>query len=62
MNTAKEEVRTILDNLPEDVTLEDIEYQIYVRRKVSQGLRDVEEGRVIDQEEVKRRMQKWLKK
>jgi predicted transcriptional regulator len=60
MSTAKEEVRRILDELPEDASIEDIQYRIYVRQKISQGLRDFEEGNVIDHQEVKRRMQKWL--
>lgn len=60
--TAKEEVRKLLDQLPDDSTLEDIQYHIYVREKIERGLQDVKEGRLIDQEEVERRMSKWLKK
>lgn len=59
MGTAKEEVRRILDILPEDASLEDIQYHIYVCEKIERGLRDVQEGRVLSQEEVERRMQKW---
>jgi predicted transcriptional regulator len=62
MSTAKDEVRRILNELPEDASIEDIQYQIYVRHKIAQGLRDIEEGRVVPQEEVERRMQKWLEK
>jgi predicted transcriptional regulator len=60
MSTAKEEVRKILDKLPDEASFEDIQYHIYVRQKISQGLKDIEEGRVLDQEEVERRMAKWL--
>ena len=52
LKTAKEEVREILERLPEDVSLEDIQYHIYVREKIERGLRDVKEGRVLSQEEV----------
>ena len=31
MNTAKEEVRKILDQIPDDVSYEDIQYHIYVQ-------------------------------
>lgn len=58
--TAKETVRQILDELPDDASLEDIRYRMYVRQKVEQGLKDLEEGRVISHDEVKRRMRKWL--
>jgi predicted transcriptional regulator len=60
MSTAKEEVRKILDKLPDEASFEDIQYHIYVRQKINQGLKDIEEGRVLDQEEGERRMAKWL--
>jgi predicted transcriptional regulator len=60
MNTAKESVRKILDELPENASLEDIQYHIYVREKIERCLRDVEAGRVVDQDEARRRMAKWL--
>ena len=60
MSTAKEEVRKMLDRIPDDSSFEDIQYHIYVREKVEQGLEDIKQGRVIDQEEIERRMSKWL--
>ncbi len=62
MNTAKEEVKKLLDRIPDDATFEDIQYHIYVREKIEKGLKDVREGRVISQEEVEKRMSKWLGK
>jgi predicted transcriptional regulator len=62
METAKEEVQRILDLLPDDATLEDIQYRIYVRQAIAAGLRDVEHGRVVSQEEVERRMARWTQK
>jgi predicted transcriptional regulator len=60
MSTAKQEVRSLLDQIPDDATFEDIQYHIYVREKIERGLNDVEEGRVVSEEEMERRMQKWL--
>ena len=60
MATAKEEVRKLLDVIPDDASFEDIQYHIYVRQKVERGLEDVEQGRVVSQEEVERWMAKWL--
>jgi len=62
METAKEQVHEILEMLPEDASLEDIQYHIYVRQKIQQGLDDVAAGRVISHEEVQRRLAKWLTK
>ena len=62
MSTAKEEVRKILEQIPDDSSFEDIQYYIYVREKIERGLEDIEKGRIIDQEEIERRMNKWLGK
>jgi predicted transcriptional regulator len=56
METAKEQVEEILKTLPDDVSLEDIQYHIYVRQKIEQGLEDVEAGRVVSHSEVQRRL------
>jgi len=60
MLTAKEEVKKILDHLPDDVGYEDIQYHIYVREKIERGLDDIRNGNVLSQEEVEKRMSKWL--
>ena len=60
MAMAKQEVSKILEKLPDDVSYEDIQYHIYVRQKIDKWLKDIEEGRVLDPEEVERRMAKWL--
>ncbi|MBI4641681.1 MAG: hypothetical protein HY731_13370 [Candidatus Tectomicrobia bacterium] len=60
MIPAKEEVRRLLELLPDDVSLEDIQYHIYVRRKIERGLEDIEAGRTISEEEFEARMSKWL--
>jgi hypothetical protein len=59
MKTAKEEVLELLDQLPEDASLEDIQYHIYVRQKIQNGLDARREGNVISQEETERRMARW---
>ena len=60
MSTAKDSVRRLLDELPDEVTLEDIQYHIYVQEAVQRGLDAAERGDLHDQEEVERRMAKWL--
>ena len=59
MESAKKQVQEILETLPEDASLEDIQYHIYVRQKVEQGLADVAAGRVISHEEARQRLSKW---
>ncbi len=57
--TAKQEAQRILDALPDDATLEQIQYHLYVVQKIEAGLRDAEEGRLLSQEEIERRIGKW---
>ena len=60
MDAAKDQVKQILDVLPEDASLEDIQYHIYVRQRIEQGLADASAGRVVPHSEVMRRLQKWM--
>ena len=60
MLTAKQEVMELLKDLPDTSTFEEIQYHLYVRQKVQRGIQDVEEGRIYTQEEVEKRMQKWV--
>lgn len=62
MQKAKEEVRDILSRLPDNCSLEDIQYHLYVLQKIQRGLKDAEQGRVYTQEEVEKMMAKWLAK
>lgn len=54
--TVKDEVRKMLDTIPDTATWDDIMYTFYVRQQVSEGVRDAEEGRVYSQEEAKARL------
>jgi predicted transcriptional regulator len=60
MNTAKEEVRKLLDRLPEEASFEDIQYQVYVLDAISRGSEEIDRGDTVEHEEVKRRLAKWL--
>lgn len=55
----KEEVIQLIEKMPDDCTVEDILYELYLKQKVDKGLQDIKEGRVVKHEEVKQRMAKW---
>jgi len=60
MSTAKQEVATLLEKLPEDCTLEDVQYHLYVINKIQSGLdRADSEGR-LSQQTVEEKLGKWL--
>jgi predicted transcriptional regulator len=60
MPTIKAKVIEWIQSLPDDCTLEDLKYHLYVRDAVEQGLQDIKEGRILSQEEVKRRVNEWF--
>ena len=60
MLTAKQEVMELLKDLPDTSTLEEIQYHLYVHQKIQRGIQDVEEGKIYTQEEVEKRMEKWV--
>jgi len=42
MNTAKDEIKALLDKLPDDCSLEDIQYHLYVVEKIHRGIERAE--------------------
>jgi predicted transcriptional regulator len=62
MHSAKEDVMEILKGLPDNSSLEEIQYHLYVHQKIQRGIKDIEDGRTFTQEEMERRMGKWLEK
>ncbi len=61
MSEIKDAVRQVMESLPEDATWDDVEYHLYVRRKIENGLKDIAEGRTLSMDEVRQRLDKWLK-
>ena len=55
MQTTREIVRDIADHLPEEATLDDAMYALYVRQKLERSLKAAEEGNVISQEDMEER-------
>jgi hypothetical protein len=47
MATAKEEMRKMVDALPDDANWEDVQYSIYVRERVDRGRREADEEKLL---------------
>ena len=56
---AKDEARAIIDQLPDGIEFQELVYQLYFRHNVEEGLRDIEAGRTVSQEDVEREMREW---
>ena len=60
MNKAKHEMQSLLDKLPEDCTLEDVQYHLYVIEKTKKGIERAQREGTLSQEEVEKRLDKWI--
>ena len=60
MSTAKDEVEALLEKLPDECTLEDIQYHLFVVEKIRHGLATAEQDRTVPQDEAEGRVRKWL--
>ncbi|MFN0145866.1 MAG: hypothetical protein ACKVT1_05095 [Dehalococcoidia bacterium] len=52
--TVKDEVRALLDRLPDDLSWERLADVIELRRRIARGLEDIEAGRVSSHDDVVR--------
>jgi len=50
----------MIERMPEEASLEDIFAELYFKMKVEQGLADVAAGRVVTDDEARKRFAKWL--
>ncbi len=60
MNKVKDEVREILDRLPDDCTIEDIQYHLYVVEKIKKGIKRAEKEVTYTQAEIEEKYKKWV--
>lgn len=57
----KTAVKELLERLPDDCTLEDVQYHLYVLQAVERGLAQAEAGRTISHADVERQLrEKWI--
>ena len=59
--TLKDELISLIKRLPDDITLDDVMYHLYVRQKILRGLEATKQGKTCTHEQVKEQAQKWLK-
>lgn len=59
--TAKDTAQRIVENQPDDCTLEEIIRELAFHCMIERGLADVEAGRTISHDEMKRQVETWLK-
>jgi hypothetical protein len=60
MSSAKQDVESLLHKLPDNSSVEDIQYHLYVLDKVRRGLEDARANGTLSQQDVETRLSKWL--
>jgi len=57
----KRSVQALLDRLPDDCSLDDVQYHLYVLQSIERGQADANAGRTISHQEVALELRKkWL--
>lgn len=59
MRSVKQEALALIERLPEDCSMEDIQYHLYVLGKVCNGLQRAERDGVVEQNEADALLAKW---
>ena len=52
--TIKEQLLQLAEKLPDGATWDDVFYEVYTRRQVELGMKDVDEGRTVSDEDARR--------
>jgi len=60
MSLVKDEVTSLLERLPEDASIEDVQYHLYVVEKVRNGLDAARTEGTVTHEQAEERPGKWL--
>lgn len=60
MKTVKQEISLLLNKLPDDCSVEEVQYHIYVLEKVRQALAVADRDRTLSQDEAENLLSKWL--
>ncbi len=58
----KDEVRALIDRLPDDCTIEDMQYHLFVLDQIRNARDSLRRGEGIPHDEVKRRMAERISK
>ena len=58
--TGKQQVESLLQKFPDNSSLEDVQYHLYVLEKVQRGLDEARTSGTLSQEEAEKRLGKWL--
>ncbi len=60
MQSTKENIISIIKKLPDSATYDDVIEAIYVNQKIDKGISQIENGKTLTLEEIRKRLAPWL--
>jgi len=60
MKSLKKNIEQMIRSLPDNSSVEDIQYHLYVLDKIQKGQQAIRDGKGISHEEAKARLSKWI--
>jgi len=61
MSSVMHDIKELVNHLPDDTSIEDVQYHLYVLEKIRKGRDDISHGRHYTTEQAKERLSRWLK-
>jgi predicted transcriptional regulator len=55
-----QEIKALVEHLPENAEIEDVQYYLYVLEKIRKGEQDIKDGRCHTTDEVRENLKQWL--
>ena len=61
VQSSKQTALKIIERMPADASLEQIMYGLFFRERVDRGLKELDKGKTVSHEEVRRSVARWLR-
>ncbi len=59
--STKEAALRMIQRLPESTSLEEMMYELYFRQRVENGIRELDSGKTVSHNDLKRSLAQWLR-
>jgi hypothetical protein len=56
MHSAKKSAQELIDQLPDSIDWNGLMYELYVKQKIDEGLKELDEGRAVSHEAMRRQL------
>ena len=60
MQNVKQSAIDLIKKMPENCSIEDIQYELYAKSKIESGLEDIQKGNIISEKDMDKEIDSWL--